>query len=209
MRTSARDRPELELVIERPSRALRRARLPERQPPDAPGTIGRRSVDPRHLRPAGAKGCRTQCVLARVYAGSRPAKDPTGGAGGKGRRWLSVRSQRPAGSSHRRTPTHSGGGRPYPAVRSQGETAALGTRTRSRFLKCVHKSMSSGHGAGWRRSTSQATPAPPTETCGHDSRSDTGSAADGRPVKQGHPVFQKRPSVPIVERHGTAATFGW
>jgi len=39
--------------------------------------------------------------------------------------------------------------------------------------------------------------APPTETCGHDSRSGTRSGAAGRPVKQGHrhPISQIRPCV--------------
>jgi len=92
---------------------------------------------------------------------------------------------------------------------ANGRRLLLGKGPVSRFLKCVQKSTSSGHRVGSGRSVSQATPAPPTETSGHDSRSDTGSGAAGRPVKQGHPVFQKRPSVPIVERHGTAATFGW
>lgn len=131
MRTSARDRPELELVIERPSRALRRARLPDWQPPDAPGTIGRRSVDPRHLRPAGAKGCRTQCVLARVYAGSRPAKDPSRHTFV----WQVWELMRVACQPRTRPPTHSGGSRPCPAVRRQRETAALGTRTRLKILE--------------------------------------------------------------------------
>lgn len=214
MRTSARDRPELELVIERPSRALRRARLPERQPPDGPGRSPAGSAGPCILAGGGAKRCRTQCVVARVYAGSRPAQDPSRHTFV----WQVWELVRVACSPRTRPAAREGrvdDGRPFDAngrpaapakdpqpIRegvdvarkfdANGRRLLLGKGPVSRFLKCVQKSTGSGHRVGSGRSVSQATPAPPTETSGHDSRSDTGSGAAGRPVKQGHPVFQKR-----------------